>query len=91
MQTLLGQAEWIRKTASLKKNSIGMATDFHGYELRPYACDICGACYKHSSTLYSHKKIHTEETACVVCHKKFSSKNNLRKHLRFVHGKDPMI
>ncbi|CAH0389753.1 unnamed protein product [Bemisia tabaci] len=53
---------------------------------KPFVCNICGVRYKLASSLRSHKKSHTDETFCYTCNKNFSSKGNLKTHLKYVHN-----
>nr|XP_018916103.1 PREDICTED: replication initiator 1-like [Bemisia tabaci] len=44
--------------------------------MRPFVCPICNAVYKHSRNLTSHMKVHTGETGCPYCRKRFSNKGS---------------
>ncbi|CAH0389737.1 unnamed protein product [Bemisia tabaci] len=52
---------------------------------RPFACQICGARYKNKRTLSAHRKLHSKESYCDICHKGFSSPSKFRDHMLFVH------
>lgn len=55
----------------------------HGSE-RLFKCSQCPKTFKHSQNLTTHKKCHDENAkiACLCCDKKFTTRGNLKKHLR---------
>ena len=52
-----------------------------------YKCDKCEKTFKHSATLYSHKKIVHEKIryACDECDKRFTKRSILNMHTKTVH------
>ena len=53
--------------------------------VRPYLCDICGACFKtksvqrkHTATLHANPRAHQ----CPTCHRRFNTAFTLRRHLK---------
>lgn len=57
--------------------------------LRPFSCsfDDCGKTFKKKTNLNYHRQVHTKENlfACIICHKKFTFKGNLKAHLKNIH------
>ena len=51
-------------------------------------CDICGKCFKHSTSLKRHMKQHETESkiSCDICKKEFGREDTLKKHLRNTHS-----
>lgn len=55
---------------------------------KPHACDVCGKAFSTSSSLNTHRRIHSGEKphVCKVCGKRFTASSNLYYH-RMTHDK----
>lgn len=55
-----------------------------------YFCEKCYRIFDTMSAFSEHQKLHIEKKSieCEECHKKFTLKNNLKKHIRIVHKKE---
>ncbi|XP_013380411.1 zinc finger protein 62 isoform X2 [Lingula anatina] len=51
-------------------------------DVKLFSCDICNYSTRHRSSLYLHKKTHSDDLpfACTLCHRRFKIKTNLRRH-----------
>jgi len=60
-------------------------------EKKQYECDECGKSYKQSSSLITHKRLHSGQRPfrCVHCHKTFVQSGHLTSHLRLHTGIKP--
>ncbi|CAH0389747.1 unnamed protein product [Bemisia tabaci] len=50
-----------------------------------FTCDRCERSYTRHTSYLAHIKTHTGETNCTFCGKVFSTKGNLKQHLRIIH------
>ena len=48
-------------------------------------CVECGKRFKWPQGLWNHMEFHRGLTACSLCHKTFSTRHNLRHHMRRMH------
>ncbi|OXA40948.1 zinc finger protein 275 [Folsomia candida] len=57
-----------------------------------FSCDTCGKAYRHEKSLKEHVQMHTSKNLeCPICSKVFNRKENVRLHLRRVHGGEKLI
>uniref|UniRef100_A0A1B0DB68 C2H2-type domain-containing protein n=1 Tax=Phlebotomus papatasi TaxID=29031 RepID=A0A1B0DB68_PHLPP len=73
---------------SSKSREKGESKDSVHKENRNYLCTVCGKIFSKSTFLKRHESIHLENRLCVpcgICKKLFTSKDNMRKHMRIVH------
>ncbi|XP_021965080.2 zinc finger protein 260 isoform X2 [Folsomia candida] len=57
-----------------------------------FSCDTCGKAYRHEKSLKEHVQMHTgKNLECPICSKVFNRKENVRLHLRTVHGGEKLI
>uniref|UniRef100_A0A1Q3EYA9 Putative c2h2-type zn-finger protein n=1 Tax=Culex tarsalis TaxID=7177 RepID=A0A1Q3EYA9_CULTA len=71
------------RSASLLKNHM-----VANHEEPKYECKVCGKKYKKKLTAMQHQIAHEDgkgKIPCSICHKKFSSPNNLKRHMT-LHG-----
>ncbi|XP_043227970.1 broad-complex core protein isoforms 1/2/3/4/5-like isoform X11 [Amphibalanus amphitrite] len=52
-------------------------------------CPVCGKSFSSTTSLANHKPMHTGHTTCRLCAKVYSTRHNLRIHLRRDHGIEP--
>lgn len=58
-------------------------------DVRPHMCDVCGAAFKKTSALQTHRVIHTGvRYPCPVCGRGFTQRGDMRKHAKALHDMD---
>lgn len=67
--------------------TIAIADDA-GFDFMKYRCEVCGKLNGSKSSLVVHMRSHTGERpyACTFCSVGFTTKGNLQRHLKIVHG-----
>lgn len=55
-----------------------------------FFCEVCGKGFKNASTLYTHRKYHSEgKFVCTYCGKKLARKTDLVNHVRIHTNEKP--
>ena len=70
----------------------GLLTHMDGHkDTKDYSCELCDKTFKHRHSAYLHRKAHDGSLKnsyfCELCSQKFSSSNNLKRHISVTHHK----
>lgn len=72
-----------QKHVKRKDDSIPEQTQTESSERKVFICEVCGAIFKSSSSMKTHRFLHEERKfECNICRKRFHRKDVLQEHLR---------
>ncbi|XP_034233362.1 PR domain zinc finger protein 15-like [Thrips palmi] len=73
----------LQKHAKKKDDSIPELSQSESPERKVFICEVCGAIFKSSSSMKTHRFLHEERKfECGICKKRFHRKDVLQEHLR---------
>ena len=73
-----------------QSNTLAIHLDSHK-TTKDYSCELCGHSFKHKISLAQHRKTHDKSLdkslTCELCSMKFTTADNLKRHIRVTHEK----